>query len=352
MNFREISSFQARTLTDLRQVYEAWQVADSEMRHRYAGSMRWLRPGGTTEYLYRKVGSVEKSLGPRSPATEQIYDSFMTGRAEARERLAGLVAALDIQAGVARSVGLGRVPLLMARMLRTLDSAQVLGHLRIVGTSALFAYEALAAVQFNAEALATGDIDLLVDARRRIRIMVKDASARTVLGLLRRVDKSFTVIPGKPYRVANAEGYMVDLIRPETKPPWRHQPGGDALAPEDLTPSPIEGLQWLVNAPSVQAVVVDERGYPAPIVVPDPRIWLLHKAWLSRRTLREAGKARRDRQQAEAMWLLVRQNLRQYPLNSDFSAGLPAPLHEIFDEMHPTPAKPLDDDAPPPQPNW
>lgn len=352
MDFREISSFQARTLTDLRQVYEAWQAADSEMRHRYAGSMRWHRPGGTTEYLYRKVGSVEKSLGPRSPATEQMYDSFMTGRAKAKGRLAGLVAALDTQAGVARSVGLGRVPLLVARMLRALDGAQVLGHLRIVGTNALFAYEALAAAQFNAEALATGDIDLLVDARRRIRIMVNDASPRTVLGLLRRVDKSFAVIPGKPYRVANAEGYMVDLIRPEANPPWRHQPGADALAPEDLTPSPIEGLQWLVNAPSVQTTVVDERGYPAPIVVPDPRIWLLHKVWLSRRALREAGKARRDRQQAEAMWLLVSRNLRQYPLNSDFSAGLPAPLREIFDEMQPAPETILDDDVPPPQPNW
>ncbi|CAA7617812.1 hypothetical protein [Magnetospirillum sp. SS-4] len=33
-------------------------------------------------------------------------------------------------------------------------------------------------------------------------------------------------------------------------------------------------------------------------------------------------------------------------------AGLSAPLRDIFDEMRPAPARPLDNDAPPPQSNW
>jgi len=355
MEFNAVNSFQARALTDLRQIYEAWYSADRELRHHFSGSMRWKESGGA-EYLLRKVGISETSLGRRSPETEHTYSRFIAGREAARERLAGLVNALDTQAAVARAIGLGRVPLLVARLLRALDDVSVLGHIRIVGTNALFAYEAMAGVHFSAEALATGDVDLLLDARQRLRIMVPDANERTVLGLLQRLDHSFAVMPGKPYRVANADGFMVDLIRPESRPPWKQPPGAKPLAPGDISPSPIEGLQWLVNSPSARALVVDERGYPAPIIVPEPRIWLLHKVWVSTRPVREPEKKRRDIQQAQAMWRLVEQNLPQYPLDAAFANGLPKPLREAFEVLRPPPTPEPNKEAAntwtPPRPRW
>ena len=353
MEFNAISSTQAQAAIDLRQTYEAWHAADRDSAHQFSGSMRWQSRGGV-EYLMRKIGSSEKSLGKRSPETERSYAAFMEGRQTARERLTGLTSALDTQAAIARSIGLGRVPVLVARILRELDQSQVLGHIRIVGTNALYAYEALAGAHFSADALATRDIDLLVDARRQLRIILPEEDQRTVIGLLRRLDRSFAALPGKPYSVANAEGFMVDLICPEASPPWKKQPGAAPLSDGDLSPSPIEGLQWLVNCPEARALVIDERGYPAPIAAPEPRTWLLHKIWLSQRPMREPEKRRRDLEQARATHRLVVENLPQYPFDAMFAETLPPPLREALATLPTQPSGDRDDGGEweAPKPKW
>ncbi|HMA48784.1 MAG TPA: GSU2403 family nucleotidyltransferase fold protein, partial [Magnetospirillaceae bacterium] len=263
-----------RNLVDLRQVYEAWHAAELDLAHKYAGSMFWREVNGT-DYLKRKIRSVEKSLGRRSPETEEIFRIFVEGRAAARERHDSLAKSVDVQAAIARTIGLGRVPPIVARLLRRLDEVELLGHIRVVGTNAMFAYEAIAGVTFSADALATGDIDLLLDARRELKIVVDDGTERTIMGVLRTVDRSFEKVTGRSYRAVNREGFMVDLIRPEPRPAWKSEPGAQPLAEADLDPSPIQGLQWLINSPPVSALIIDGRGFPAPIVVPDPRIWLL-----------------------------------------------------------------------------
>lgn len=70
-----------------------------------------------------------------------------------------------------RARGLGRVRLLAARALRKLDEIGWLGtNLFLVGTKALFAYEGAAALRIESTMLATGDVDVLYDARRRLRV--------------------------------------------------------------------------------------------------------------------------------------------------------------------------------------
>ncbi len=351
MYFNEIASIQRRMLIDVRQAYEAWSAADQEMRHRFAGSMRWQKRGAA-EYLMRKVRSVEKSLGRRQPETERTYDAFIQGRAAAKDRLAGLVAALQTQAAIARSVGVGRVPSLTARVFRALDEARILGHIRIVGTNALYAYEALAGIHFTAETLATGDVDLLFDARRALRIIVPEPEPRTVLGLLRKLDHSFKLIEHKPYTVANADGFMVDLIYPQASPPWRSPPGVCSLAEDDIVPSAVQGLQWLVNSAPVEALVIDDRGYPAPIIVPDPRVWAAHKAWLSGREDRDAIKRRRDGEQALAVIQVLRRYLPQFSLADGFGDQLPKALRQSFAHLlEQVPAEETREDGWP-RPEW
>lgn len=332
MQFNELSDIQVRHLVDLRQVYEAWHATERDVAHKFAGSLIWREVGGT-DYLKRKIGRVEKSLGPRSPKTEAIHSAFTEGRAAARGRLDGLAGSVDVQAALARTVGLGRVPPIVARLLRRLEEVGLMGHIRVVGTNAMFAYEALAGVMFSADALATSDIDLLVDARHQLKIVVDDGVERTVMGILQSIDRSFEIVSGRRYRAVNKTGFMVDLIRPELKPAWKSEPGAQPLADDDLDPSPIEGLQWLVNSPPVSALVIDARGFPAHIVVPDPRIWLLHKMWLSKRTMRDPEKKQRDEGQAEIMWDVVSGKLPQYPLGEDFVKGLPGPLRKAAAEL-------------------
>ena len=82
----------------------------------------------------------------------------MKGCTQNQDRLEGLTARLDQLARVNRAMGLGRVPRIAARVLRQCDEHHLLGeHLIVVGTNALFAYEALAGVQVQIDLIATGD---------------------------------------------------------------------------------------------------------------------------------------------------------------------------------------------------
>jgi Nucleotidyltransferase len=55
----------------------------------------------------------------------------------------------------------------------------------------------------------------------------------------------------------------------------------------------IEGLDWLQNSPPFDAVAIDEKGGPVRIVAPGPRVWAVHKLWLSRRADRQPIKRHR-----------------------------------------------------------
>ena len=82
---------------------------------------------------------------------------------------------MDRQAGVLRSLHAGRLPIMAARTLRALRTHGKQASVRVIGTNALYAYESLAGVVFNAASTATGDVDILVDDRNRLRLLAEHA---------------------------------------------------------------------------------------------------------------------------------------------------------------------------------
>jgi hypothetical protein len=72
MHFNELSNEARRHLINVQQRATVYRDVQRELKRRYAGSMRWREVSGH-EYLYRKQGKVEKSLGVRSPETEAAY---------------------------------------------------------------------------------------------------------------------------------------------------------------------------------------------------------------------------------------------------------------------------------------
>jgi hypothetical protein len=116
MSIKELRGEQRRQMIDTRQVFDTWRQAHHEANRRFAGSMRWGERNGT-DYLLRKIKQAETSLGRRGVETERIYEAFVSGRAENRDRLAGLTNRLDELAPVNRALGLGRVPVIAARIL-------------------------------------------------------------------------------------------------------------------------------------------------------------------------------------------------------------------------------------------
>ena len=172
LEFKDLTADQRRQLIDTQQVYEAWRAAKADSNHRFAGSMRWGERSGK-EYLLRKTGKTETSLGPRTGETEAAYEAFLRGRSDNSDRLKGLAERLDKLAPVNVAMGLGRMPSIAARILRACDEQGLLGEqLIVVGTNAMFAYEVQAGVQIERGLIATADIDLLYDARRHISLAV------------------------------------------------------------------------------------------------------------------------------------------------------------------------------------
>jgi hypothetical protein len=290
-------------LVDTIQLYEAWHSATLQVRsHRYG--MKWLK-SGNGEYLVRLSDAKGngKSLGPRSAETERTYEKFIVGKARAEARLKATTARLTDQAQLNKALRLGRIPVIAAKILRELDLSAARDDFRIVGTHALYAYESMAAVHFMQELLASGDIDLLYDPRKSLRVVSSRLDGDGLLGLLRRVDKSFEAMTENSYRAINDHGFMVDLIIPQRA---IHCNEPIRFAPVDLTAAEVPNLQWLANAPAVVEVAIAANGLPVRMKVPDPRAFLIHKSWLSNQVDRDPLKKQRDLHQAEILFEAIK----------------------------------------------
>lgn len=307
-------------LVDTIQLYEAWHSATLQVRsHRYG--MKWLK-SGNGEYLVRlsDASGNGKSLGPRSPETEETYEKFTAGKARAEARLKATSARLTDQAQLNKALRLGRIPVIAAKILRELDLSAARDDFRIVGTHALYAYETMAGVHFMQELLASGDIDLLYDPRKSLRVVSSRLDGDGLLGLLRRVDKSFGAMTENSYRAINDHGFMVDLIIPQRA---IHCNEPIRFAPTDLAAAEVPNLQWLANAPAVVEIAIAANGLPVRMKAPDPRAFLIHKYWLSNQVDRDPLKKQRDLHQAEILFEAIINYLPQYKLQHEHLKYLP-----------------------------
>jgi hypothetical protein len=327
IEFQELSGDQRREAVNTQQRYATYREVERRA-NTYRGSMVWKKIQGR-EYLvrshYGKSGvRRQTSLGLRSEKTEAIKLEYDRGRSEARGRLKDLRAVIDRQSAINRAIGLGRVPLIGARIIRALDQAGMLGSgIRILGTNAIYAYEAAAGVRIDPGLTATDDLDLLFDARSRLTFAAtEEISAPSLLQLLRKVDHSFAR-SAQTFRAANKEGYLVDFIKPLRDPPWKAERQRIAQDSDDLLAAEIEGLAWQESAPPFEAVTIDERGEPCRIVTTDPRVWVAHKLWVSKRQDREPIKRRNDEDQARAIGRLTAKYMPNLPYVADELRMLP-----------------------------
>lgn len=297
MIFPELSLDQRRQLIDVQQKFEAWREASGIFRATCRGSMAWKRVSGH-EYLYRIIDRrIQKSIGVRSPETEKLKSEYMASRTANRARIAKLRKSIDAAAAINRAMGLARVPLVAARVLRALDDDGLMGDgLFIVGTHALYAYEARSGIIFEPELMATQDLDILADVRSRLVLAIDDKKRAGILATLQKADKTFAV-QNNQFRAVNADGYFVDLIRPMLK----NEASIDEYDLGGIVPAAIDGLKWLVSAPRFSATAVAEDGLPVWMSCIDPRAFALHKLWVSKQLMRDPLKKPRDAAQAIAV---------------------------------------------------
>lgn len=331
MMFSELSANQIRVAIDTRQTYEAYREAHRTALQ-YAGGLTWKHVNGV-DYLIKVINRTggNKSLGPRSPETERIHAEFIGGKARAKEREAGLAQAVGEFAGMSRQLGINRVPSIVTAALRKLDHYGLLGkNLMVIGTNALYGYESVAGVQFDSGLLATTDVDFLWDARTTLKLAMldEDVAEAGILAILRKIDKTFEPVRHSQFRAVNKEGFYVDLVKQMANPPWK-KGGPERLASDDLTPSDLPNIKWMLSSEKFSSAVIGQDGQPAPMVAPDPRAFAVYKRWLSTQPDREPGKQRRDRLQALAVVELLQAKFPHLPLDDNAERMFPKAVRQL-----------------------
>jgi len=124
--------------------------------------MYWKKQG-QYEYLVRTSTDSRQQtrIGARSPETEKIYDAFVIRKESVNKRLGSLGEAQRLN----RAHRAGRVPNLVVGLLDRLHGEGLDKHFTVVGTHALYAYEASAGVRIMPSAMATQDVDMPWGAR-------------------------------------------------------------------------------------------------------------------------------------------------------------------------------------------
>ena len=314
----EMNDDQRRIYIDAAQLHEAYMDAFTKNLV-YRGGMHWKKVKGK-EYLFRSLNryGYGKSLGPRSEETESTYHEFHNKKKNVKARLMHLKDKIKEQARFCKAARITRVPRIVTAILRLLEQHQLLGrNLQIVGTNVLYAYEARAGVFLERGLLATRDMDVLWDIRPKLRLFsIDDIDKKGLIDLLQKVDRSFDLLSKKSFRAVNQDGYMVDLIKAASKSVLitesRQVGSGD-----DLMAVEINNLQWLLSAPKFDQIVIGEDGFPAAMVVPDPRAFAVYKLWLSNQIDRDAVKKKRDRSQALAIYKLILQYMPEFEIRKE-----------------------------------
>ena len=317
-----------RVMANLEQAYVAWVEARRALEQ-LPVSMYW-QTKGSTDYLTVKYNSADpgKSLGPRSPQTEALYESHQHDKAMYKDRAHKADALVSERAGLYRRLRLPALPDQQAEILRSLDTEDLLGtDLMVVGTNAFVAYQLACNARFPAGDEETEDFDLTWcrGSKASLSSAGKEGAGKTLLGVLRKIDASYRINPRKPYQARNDNGYEVELLAaPSTHP----LPKGEAFEP---MVSLIE-QEWLLQGRPLSVVVATLRGRACPLYVPDPRWMALHKLWLARKPERNAAKRPKDQRQGEVLLDATRHFLpSSHPLDVGFVMDLPEELRPHFD---------------------
>jgi len=308
----ELTPDQARQYIDAVATFEALEEAKREARSTEGGMYWHAGPASNPEarYLVRtsRTGA-ERSLGARSPETEQAFESFTRRKKENEEQVKALQARLEQDRRVNRALRVGRVEPLVVKLLNRLADTQLAEHFRVVGTHALYAYEAAAGVRLDADVLSTRDIDLLWDTQKRVTFATRLARVdSSMLGVLRKVDPSFRLRSRQLYTAVNKDGFEVDIIR-------RMKAGDDGHpvrlsdADEDFYVVQAPQAHLLLYSEGFSQVVVASDGTMARMNTLHPATFAKFKLWMAQRSDRVPLKARRDKLQAEAVQHLLESHL-------------------------------------------
>lgn len=278
----------------------------------FKGGMIWREISGHRYLIRTSAKGSHRSLGPESEATTKIFQAFTQRKAALADRLGSIEKTFDEQRRLNRALRVGRVPAVVVDVLNALDKAGLSEHFTVVDTHALYAYESACGVRFAPQAMATRGVDLLFDTRKHLAFFshMREANA-SLLGILRKADKTFERLEEQKETVRNSTGFEIDVIRRVAKE-------GD---PHPLRMSDDEDDIWAVQAstgdrilssPRFSQMVVSTNGAMALMNTMSPLDFVEVKRVLANYPNRDPLKRSKDELQAGLVEDLVRNYMPQY----------------------------------------
>ncbi len=307
---------QRRLAVNLAQHYEGW-IEDERRKAAMPYGMRWATRDGK-DYLYQSLdrNGNAKSLGPRGPVTERVFEAYRTEKVDMAERKRLGDATWDETSRLYRAARLPTVPSKAAAILREADRRSLLGsHLLVVGTNAMPAYVLEAGARVDAPDQ-TDDFDMTWTA------LTTDVDV--IWPMLRAVDSTYTVNTERPFQARNASRYEVEILAAPSRV-------GSLRHTDRPQPVPLPEQEWLLLGSSVSHVVTGLDGSPARLTVPDPRYFALQKLWMSGQEKRNPLKRPKDLKQGIAVLDAVQEAMPHYRLDQEFADALPIELLPIFE---------------------
>jgi hypothetical protein len=162
------------------------------------------------------------------------------------------------------------------------------------------------------EAIATQDIDFLLDVRKRISFVTKMRHAATsMLKLIQKVDPSFRLRENQKYTAVNSRGFEVDIIRREPEDGDPHPMRLTDDEDDEFYVVPARNAGVLLDGVPFSAIIVSASGHMARMNTVSPLTFIQFKRWMAEQADRDTMKRSRDLLQANLVEELVNEYLPQ-----------------------------------------
>ncbi len=304
VDFLPLTEDQLRQYIDAESSFTAMEQAQraaSEVR----GSMFWRQDRGHTYLVRANTAARQTRLGLRSPETEAMHARFTERKQQLEQRLSTLKETVSRHERLNRALRVGRCPSVLVAILQRFEQYGLSPHLLTVGTHALYAFEAAAGVRIAPQALATQDVDVLFDTRKRVTFFSRlEAADISFIDILRKADKTFEVRSDQLQTAVNAQGFEVDVIRRDAKGEDPH-PIRMSHKDEDLWAVQVSSGSRMLGAERFSQVVVASNGAMARMNTLSPAAFVKLKRALSTSRTRDPLKKPKDALQASIVQRLI-----------------------------------------------
>ena len=311
--FIEYNNDQRKAYSNTELVYKTYLELFHKYNKSYRYKMGWNKSNGN-EYLYKECYDTGKRdyLGRRDESTEFTISKFKEQKKELKVSLKKYKALLSRQEKLNKFEKINRVPSVLANLLRAINQYGLDDKIIVIGTNALYSYEARCAIFMEDEHLATYDIDIFNKRETKISVALQTKlPQKTLKAILEDTDKSFSKSKEAPYRFFNDDGVVVEIITPISK----KEQGQDKFS--GVLNLEIDGIKWLRSSELYKVMVVGVNGVCANMTTIHPLEYAIYKYWLGKHERKDYMKQQRDISQSSLVTKLIEEHMPNIEIKED-----------------------------------